>query len=496
MHRGIAVKIVGGRGMGKSVLLQQLEQHLQETQGTRVVRLPGPPEEATVAGAVGDLAARLRIQDLAAPRMDDLLDRVLQGSVARLVALFDETDQYVTLGGGAGGATFARNWFNKLEAIRKQYAPRFSVVFAGGLGLFYLERELGSAIVSRAESFLLEPFGPAEISDLATPFQEDGRPLDENCLEALRVLSGGSPALVTFGLERLWDESAPATQALERIFGVFREQHDSFIRSVHASISQRGRLDAPWRVLEEVRRSAGAVPLQRLREACAAPDESITIDPKQALDLLRAACFVRVDGSTLADPVRAWPVASILNFPETPAAADAPPERLVRDVCAVLANLRRFGRDFHQKDGLLHEEVFSSVLSVGLRLLGWETEREPMQAAGFPDIKVLSSPRTDPPEHTLIEVKLWRGKEYNAGLQQQLDEYRLDDTRHGITVTLGDRGTEGWPEAYEHACLAGRDAARLATPPNLVGRWQVRERASKGSERLTDHLLVQLPKRR
>jgi hypothetical protein len=77
-----------------------------------------PPEEATILGAVRDLAARLGVRDLSPPRLDDLLDRVLQGKVTRLVAIFDEADQYVTFGGGSGeDAAFAKSWFNKLEAI-------------------------------------------------------------------------------------------------------------------------------------------------------------------------------------------------------------------------------------------------------------------------------------------------------------------------------------------------------------------------------------------
>jgi ABC-type transporter Mla maintaining outer membrane lipid asymmetry ATPase subunit MlaF len=35
LHRGASTKIIGGRGMGKSVLLHQLEARLQREQGTR-----------------------------------------------------------------------------------------------------------------------------------------------------------------------------------------------------------------------------------------------------------------------------------------------------------------------------------------------------------------------------------------------------------------------------------------------------------------------------
>lgn len=104
LRRGVAVKVIGGRGMGKSVLLQQIATPIEPE--ARVIRVSSPPEEATVAGAVTDLAAKLGIRDLVPPRMDDLLERTWQGDVTRLVVLFDETDQYIALGGTEGA--FAR----------------------------------------------------------------------------------------------------------------------------------------------------------------------------------------------------------------------------------------------------------------------------------------------------------------------------------------------------------------------------------------------------
>jgi len=77
----------------------------------------------------------------------------------------------------------------------------------------------------------------------------------------------------------------------------------------------------------------------------------------------------------------------------------------------------------------------------------------------------------------------------------EIDDYCVDDTRRGIAVTLGARDPEGWPEAYESWCLAGRDFVRLETPSDLVGHWRVRQTDAGGKEWSTDHLLVQLPKR-
>ncbi|XXY53950.1 hypothetical protein WME91_22695 [Sorangium sp. So ce269] len=225
------------------------------------------------------------------------------------------------------------------------------------------------------------------------------------------------------------------------------------------------------------------------------PGEGVSIDPEQALKLLRAAGLVKVEGSMLADPVTAWPIASILNLPEIPASSGDPIERLIQDVCAALANLRRVGRDFHGESGLLHEQVFSSFIAAVLAVLGWETEREAIQVAGFTDVKVrLTRPGLD--GHVLIETKIWRKTAYNEGIQKQIDDYRVSDSRHGIAVTLGERGAAGWPAAYERTCLAGRSFEQLPTPPDLVGRWRVQQTDPDGKAWLTDHLVVQLPKRR
>jgi hypothetical protein len=495
LRRGAAVKVIGGRGMGKSVLLKQIEARLRQEPGTSVVRVPGPPEEATVPGAVHDLAARLGVRDLSSRRMDELLERVLVGDVMRIVVLCDEADDYVADGARAG---FARSWFNKLEVTRKEYDGSFDVVFAGGLGLFYLAHEIGSGIVSRAESCVLDPFSFDEMAELAAPFAEDGRPLDEACLVTIEALSGGSPALATYGMEELWREVTPGVHALERIFGLFRERSADFIREVRASVSQRGRLDAPWRVLEVVRENAGAVPSRQLREACVPRDEEqVSIDPEQALKLLRAAGLVRLDGSPFADPVQARPVASILNLPEMAAGTGEPIERFVQDVAAIVANLHRFGRDFHEEDGLLHEELYSSVIAVGLRLLGWrETDREAIQAAGFADIKVRLVTKPGLDGHVIVEAKIWRSREHNEDIQKQVDDYRIAETLHGVAVTLGERGVARWPEVYEEWCLGGLSFERLQTPRDLVGRWLVKATDADGRVRLTDHLLVQIPKRR
>lgn len=57
--RGKAVRVVGGRGTGKSVLLRELQARLAQEPDTRTVRLVEPPTAPTEAAALADLAERL-----------------------------------------------------------------------------------------------------------------------------------------------------------------------------------------------------------------------------------------------------------------------------------------------------------------------------------------------------------------------------------------------------------------------------------------------------
>jgi ABC-type transporter Mla maintaining outer membrane lipid asymmetry ATPase subunit MlaF len=70
LRRGVAVKLVGGRGMGKSVLLRQVQARFASEPDTRAVLVPGPPEEGTLAACVQDIAKRLGLDPLAQRTMD------------------------------------------------------------------------------------------------------------------------------------------------------------------------------------------------------------------------------------------------------------------------------------------------------------------------------------------------------------------------------------------------------------------------------------------
>ncbi len=492
--RGLAVRVVGGRGTGKSVLLRTLQDRLATEPDTRVVRLVGPPPERTEAAALYHLAGALGIDDTPTS-LEALIDRVCPTPAARLVLLLDEADAYVQrMQGGVVNAGFVRTWTNRLESQRREQNGRLGVVIAGGLGLFYLAHELGSALVSRAETVTMQPFTRDEVRALAAPFAERGGPLDDTTLETLYLLSGGQAALVTYGLQHLWPQHAPDTDAVRDIFGGFRATHPDFVRQVWASISERGAAEAPRRALREVHAHAGAVPLDNLRAACAADPAEHRLDPAEALRLLEAGGLVHIKGAVTANPIAAWPIASIFTLPEQSESLRDPLDAAAADVTAVLCKLVRFSLDFSDKQSLFEERVYSGVIAAGLLLLGWHhIEREPNQKGGRVDIK-LAPPGVSLAGHIVVEVKRWENRD-RAQVQQQVRDYQLTETLGGIVVMIAKPTDNLTPKKYEAECLAGLRATKQTVPIELLGRWQSLPTDTTDTFR-TVHLVVELPRRR
>lgn len=487
LQRGLAVKLVGGHGMGKSVLLKQVRAHLETLPEVRVAYVPVPPGTVTLPALVEDVATRLQLPTPPNSSLDRLMQTLAEQGATRLVLLIDEIDQYVLRDGNE-----TRAWLNRLEGLRKAWIDQFAVVIAGGLGLLHVTHVLGSGLLSRAETALARSFDLDELRALAAPLRERGLDTSDELVATLAALSGGNPALATYGLQRLWDAGTATRDVLIDAFASFQQQHRDFIRAVQDGVSHKGMVSAPARVLAVARRTGGPLSQRRLREACAGDDPPV--DVPQALQLLEAAGLIHVHGSPLADPVRVHTVSSILELAAEREPAADPIEGIVATVAAASAAIHRFGRDFHGKKDVLPEAVFTSVLAVALASRGWtDVDREAIQAAGYTDLRVrIRDPQIE--GHVLVEAKIWPRNDLGA-IQQQLDDYRVAATRHGIAVVFGKRSVEGWIEEYEAHCLAGRRFTRLAPPSDVVGHWRVEEVRDDGVTWRTDHFLVHVPKR-
>lgn len=233
IRRGEVVRLVGGRGMGKSVTLRQIASRFEREPDARVLLIPGPPLRAgEPSDFLADAARRLTLD----PHRFETLDQVIDAlGCERMLLLLDEMDQYLALEEGRP----ARTLLNHVEAVRKEVGERLSVVIAGGLGLVHMAHVLGSGLLSRARTVMARPFTRGELEELAKPLRSK-RPFDDVALATLHSASGGNPALATYGFECLWPIDGDAVEQLRLIFGTFPTERATFVRAVVEAVSRNG----------------------------------------------------------------------------------------------------------------------------------------------------------------------------------------------------------------------------------------------------------------
>lgn len=505
LRRGASAVILGGRGMGKSVLLRQIEAAASELPDLRVRLFAGPPPELTVESCLEALARSLDVKLGDARNAREIFDEYQagQGQGSRLILLFDEFDRYALSPAVPASQAAGRQFFNDLEAARRDL-PWLGIAAAGSIGIFVFRDVLGSSFLARAEQFRLAPFERADLAELARPFAEAGRPLDEEALDALFLASGGIPALVTFGLQELWDDTTgrPATYRISEVFTQFRERHREFLRDIEQSFSDPVLSQAPQRVWKLVQQTGGPVSRAALEEACRSADGMLHLDIVDVLHLLSASGLVRLEGSPVNDdPVAVWPVTSILSLPQISQGTGDFRERFLADLKSLLGRLHAGSSDFLRPGSsasekqLVPEAAFAGLLALGFGLLGWQVERESQQAAGRTDLKVR---RNGGREVALVEVKIWGRNDFRE-VHRQIASYWTSETAAGAVVMLTDREIPDWPETYRSQCLAPLDVLpelkRLEDSPIQV-QISYRFTTPDGMSARLDHFLLRLPRRR
>jgi len=505
LSRGGSAVILGGRGMGKSVLLRQVREAAAQLADTRICLFPGPPAELTVEACLRTLALSLGVELGRALSSREIFEgyRARHGEGSRIVLLFDELDHYAQGPRTPPSSSAGRQFFNDLESARREL-PGIGIVAAGSIGVFVFRNVLGSSFLDRAEQFRLAPFGRTELAELARPFAEAGRALDADALDALYLASGGNPALATFGLEKLWDDhrGLHAAGVIPEIYASFQERNREFLRDIRQSFSDPSLSEAPQRVWELVQKRGGPAPRAELEEACRSADGTLPLDLIDVLHLLAAAGLVGLEGSPVHDdPVSIWPITSILSLPQLSQARVGEDfrGRFLADLQSLLGRVHAGSVDFFRlgeagaPKQLVHEAVFAGFLALGLSLLGWQVEREAQQAAGRADLKVR---RNGGHEVAVVEVKIWGRNDYRE-VHHQLASYWTANTVAGAVVMLTDREIAEWPTVYWNQCVpqgvlptvttekASPIQARLsysaATPDAMIARL--------------DHFLLRLPRR-
>jgi hypothetical protein len=493
--------LLAGRGMGKSVFLRRLQADLGEHEGVRTVLFPVPPAGRSVDGWLRALAKRLDSPVEAPLDPHEVVAARLAGDDAprRIVLLFDEFDRYAGTPASLGAAEHpGRDFFNSLEAMRRDFGE-VGIFAAGGIGVFVFRDVLGSSFLARADKVRLAPFGRQEIVRLARPFADAGRELDGDVLDALELLTGGNPALVTYGLQGLWEAREPTVRDVADIFTRFEQRQAEFLRDFRLSFASDSLSEAPGRVWRLVQDGDGEVTQEDLAKACGTGNGVLRLDGADVLDLLESSGLVRITGSVRANPVRARPVASLLSLPAASTSAPEPDvaTRLAADLDVLLARLHAASADFFRPgrhgEGkrLVPEAVFSAYLALGFDLLGWQAEREAQRGAGRTDLLLRWNGSH---ELAILEVKIWGRNDYRD-VQRQVESYRTSGVGAAAVVMLSDSAPEDWPAVYRDRCLFDREsqAHRVSSSP-VEARIRCRS-VSAGIEVGVDHFLLRLAAR-
>ncbi len=509
LARGGSAVMLGGRGMGKSVFLRQLEANLERTPGLRVLLVSGPPMELSVQACLAKLAQVLGVPAEGALDSRALVDAYFARDDVpeRLVLLFDEFDRYAESRGPVSSSPPGRAFFNDLEITRRNVS-QLGAAAAGSIAVFTFRDSLGSSFLSRADRVLIRPFERSEIEALARPFADRGEPLSAEALDALYLASGGNPALVTYGLGSLWPMPSASERHATEAFVEFQSRNADFLLDFRLSFADPRLSEAPQKVWELVKTSGGEVSHAALRQACSTSNGSLRLEFNDVLDVLVAAGLVRLTGSKRANPVLVRPVASIVTLPTTSSPTTGIREQLRGDLEALLARLHASSADFfrpgrvrpgrsdlgHGKR-LVPEAVFAAFLAMGFELLGWQVEREAQSVAGRTDIRLR---RNGSREVAVVEVKIWGRRGYRE-VQRQVESYWSADTAAGAVVMLTDAELPDWTDVYRRQCLE-REGLRVealsdAAPP-VRARWSATSRSRDEMTIEVEHFLLRLPRGR
>ncbi len=501
-HGGSAV-VLGGRGMGKSVSLRQLRAVLEQDGDNRVVLVSAPPAALSVQACLGQLARRLGVPSGDYYSSIEILESYFARDDVpeRLVLLFDEFDRYAGKSVSATEDPPGRGFFNDLEATRRDLPP-LAVLATGSLGVYVVRDVLGSSFLARALHVSLTPFGRDAVDALARPFADADRGLDANVLTNLHLAAGGIPALLTYGLQELWNlEREPIERDVAELFASFRRGHGEYLKDLLRSVADPRLSEAPRRVLDRIRQADAPIPREELESSLSHPGGPLELDLVDVLHLLEAAALVRADGSIHSDdPVSVRPIASILDLPQASAPVKDLTQRFLRDLETLLEKLHRASADFFRpgRSGegkrLVPESVFAAHLALGFELLGWRTEREAQSASGRTDLKLR---RNASPQVMLVEIKIWGRNDYREA-QRQIERYWTADVVRGAVVQITAADPADWAERYRRECLEplGLDAdleplpgspicARLSSASSIAGTMTAQ----------VDHYLVQLARR-
>ncbi|MCC7000105.1 MAG: hypothetical protein IT370_36230 [Deltaproteobacteria bacterium] len=426
---------------------------------------------------------------------EELLSRTLEADGRPIILLYDEADVYCT--SNDAGTNVGRALFNSLEAARRDLAPRVALLAAGGLALFGLRESLGSNFVSRAAWIPMEPLRRSEMEALAAPLFVRDPVLGPTVIDGLSVMSGRNAALTTYGLQCLWNDQGnpPTIDAIVDAYSAFSDRYPGFARDFWKSLNDPSLSNVPLDVWRSIVRHTGPVPRESLLTAISGRNP-IAMNLDDALRMLEAAGLIEVNGPRGADPLAVSPQQSILalQFLSERSGSAEFSVRLSADLVVLLEHIQSLGADYYRPStGIVQESVFSATLTIGLRQLGWDVEREAIRAAGRTDLRIRSPGKDDT---GIVEVKIWGRNDYQR-IHEQVCSYWSADVSCGFAVTFSAAPPDRWLETYKAECLSATsiDTTRSPKPLVLAGQLAASSHLPEGRAVKIEHLLVRIPRR-
>ncbi|MEO8036840.1 MAG: hypothetical protein ABI837_20585 [Acidobacteriota bacterium] len=303
--------------------------------------------------------------------------------------------------------------------------------------------------------------------------------------------SGGNAALVTYGLQELWD----GEHDIVRIYEKFKREDGGFLRRIRRTVADDRVSKLPSLFWRTILRGGGELAQSKANEILAEDGNDLSMEVEDVIALLQSAGLIRLESSISADPIRVSVIPSILNF--EPRAVTRKRHatlraQLVEDLRAILGLLHSFTLDFLPGGKPATEDTFSALIATNLQSRGWiSAEREAILGAGHADIKATHDHFPD--QTAVIEVKMWPRNNYN-GIHQQVASYWSDGVTAGAAVMLDVRlDVTRWQSEYERDCLDGKAQGTWQPPRGpLHGHVVAVSSLSSGLTVEVDHFLLHL----
>jgi hypothetical protein len=129
------------------------------------------------------------------------------------------------------------------------------------------------------------------------------------------------------------------------LFKAFNRNYREYLRDLLSALNDPRLSDAPRRIWERIQEEPGRIERSQLQDALIPASGSLELSLDDALYLLEVTGVVRIEGAD-DDPIRAYPIASLLNLYREPAKPNELTAKFLDDLAWLLARLHRSSLDF------------------------------------------------------------------------------------------------------------------------------------------------------